>query len=51
MPLISGFSFEAFQSTPPVRGATKAVYLFKVCHNISIHAPRAGGDKRISAFP
>ena len=34
-----------FQSTPPVRGAT-AINLYEdVRLNISIHAPRAGGDK------
>ena len=33
-----------FQSTPPVRGATLQRLRRLQQHNISIHAPRAGGD-------
>ena len=33
-----------FQSTRPVRGATKALCDLGVCVDISIHAPRAGRD-------
>ena len=33
-----------FQSTPPARGATNAVYAKNGCGRISIHAPREGGD-------
>ena len=33
-----------FQSTPPVRGATRKGYKYLQSLNISIHAPRAGGD-------
>ena len=34
-----------FQSTPPVRGATLLHDVCKIHLYISIHAPRAGGDK------
>ena len=34
-----------FQSTPPVRGATRALDAVReIVHGISIHAPREGGD-------
>ena len=34
-----------FQSTPPARGATLSLTnFFTPCYNISIHAPREGGD-------
>ena len=33
-----------FQSTPPVRGATKEARQSDIYTTISIHAPRAGGD-------
>ena len=33
-----------FQSTPPVRGATRRSPCFRRTYGISIHAPRAGGD-------
>ena len=33
-----------FQSTPPVRGATGSASRWQVNADISIHAPRAGGD-------
>ena len=41
-----------FQSTPPVRGATPCRSPPKEATNISIHAPRAGGDwrKRVDYF-
>ena len=35
---------EAFQSTPPARGATARVKRFVAARSVSIHAPRAGGD-------
>ena len=34
----------AFQSTPPVRGATRTLHQRHKALDISIHAPRAGGD-------
>ena len=33
-----------FQSTPPARGATRVLRPDKANQNISIHAPREGGD-------
>ena len=36
--------YYVFQSTPPVRGATDLRDLSSVGNDISIHAPRAGGD-------
>ena len=33
-----------FQSTPPARGATKKKYNDMLSEDISIHAPREGGD-------
>ena len=35
---------QTFQSTPPVRGATASLYSTLTQDDISIHAPRAGGD-------
>ena len=35
----------AFQSTPPVRGATSVLSVRLCAHGISIHAPREGGDR------
>ena len=35
-----------FQSTPPVRGATLLTTENLAQQTISIHAPRAGGDKQ-----
>ena len=40
-----------FQSTPPARGATKLSRLKELYLNISIHAPREGGDCRRPACP
>ena len=37
-------SLYRFQSTPPVRGATMAGKTIQQIREISIHAPRAGGD-------
>ena len=37
-----------FQSTHPVRGATRAAYGGRVFRSISIHAPRAGCDQTAS---
>ena len=34
-----------FQSTPPVRGATRLRLRMGERNNVSIHAPRAGGDR------
>ncbi len=40
---------KAFQSTPPVRGATRIFTLNRVeLQIISIHAPRAGGDGHVA---
>ena len=33
-----------FQSTPPARGATIAVWIPILIYSLSIHAPREGGD-------
>ncbi len=33
-----------FQSTPPARGATTVHYGVELVFDVSIHAPRAGGD-------
>ena len=33
-----------FQSTPPARGATTPINIYKLDILISIHAPREGGD-------
>ena len=43
-----GYLAAAFQSTPPVRGAT--IQICSECgeEHISIHAPRAGGDKNLA---
>ena len=38
-----------FQSTRPVRGATPAEVYCTFSYTISIHAPRAGRDKGLSA--
>jgi len=35
-----------FQSTPPVRGATRGMAERKLRASVSIHAPRAGSDRR-----
>ena len=39
-----------FQSTPPVRGATRDFDILEIGKAISIHAPRAGGDSIVSSF-
>ena len=40
-----------FQSTPPVRGATRRRHAQDTKANqISIHAPRAGGDQHCTSF-
>ena len=40
-----------FQSTPPVRGATSNIIVTPAPASlISIHAPRAGGDSRLSTL-
>ena len=42
------FFIELFQSTPPARGAT-ALRKREILHDaVSIHAPRAGGDRKQS---
>ena len=40
-----GLVYILFQSTPPVRGATDCGDCLYEVWNISIHAPRAGGDQ------
>ena len=42
----SGFRFLRFQSTLPVRGATRVLFWRQRNGDISIHAPRAGSDQR-----
>ena len=37
-----------FQSTPPARGATGAGGALQLCEDISIHAPREGGDSPLA---
>ena len=37
-------SSSGFQSTPPVKAATKSIAVFQETGNISIHAAREGGD-------
>mgnify|MGYP004690195103 CR=1 FL=1 len=49
MTLDCGTEKPSFQSTPPVRGATLSSALSSAFAQISIHAPRAGGDQRIYA--
>ena len=39
-----------FQSTPPARGATLLIYYFSGEIQISIHAPREGGDSKDAQF-
>ena len=41
---------EGFQSTRPMRGATKSSYRFNCWHQISIHAPHAGRDSKTAQF-
>ena len=41
---------EAFQSTPPARGATAGIVGGVVVVMISIHAPREGGDSKDAQF-
>ena len=38
-----------FQSTPPVKAATKGCVVRASANNISIHAAREGGDPQFSA--
>ena len=38
---------DGFQSTPPARGATPIMLAPIALPDISIHAPREGGDSRI----
>ena len=39
-----------FQSTPPARGATTNSLNYQRDDNISIHAPREGGDSKDAQF-
>ena len=39
-----------FQSTPPARGATAGIIGFDRAIDISIHAPREGGDSKDAQF-
>ena len=41
---------EAFQSTHPIRGATRKGGVHVVCHVISIHAPHTGCDGKFDDF-
>ena len=40
----AGFASVGFQSTPPARGATMMANQYIDANDISIHAPREGGD-------
>ena len=40
----SDLTIRQFQSTPPARGATAIIGVFQHVADISIHAPREGGD-------
>ena len=40
------YSLNAFQSTPPVKAATRFGGLLRLSLPISIHAAREGGDRR-----
>ena len=40
-----------FQSTLPVRGATRTATTGEPCRRISIHAPRAGSDRTLFQYP
>ena len=40
----------SFQSTPPARGATIILLSYILIINVSIHAPRTGGDRAASMF-
>ena len=44
-------AFARFQSTPPARGATPPQQLEDRDRQVSIHAPRAGGDRRDASSP
>ena len=46
--ILSDEEFAAFQSTPPVRGATIEQIFISRRTKISIHAPRAGGDNKVT---
>ena len=46
--LLVKLRFSAFQSTRPMRGATLMVEKEVLEINISIHAPHAGRDQRVS---
>ena len=45
---ICSYKYLIFQSTPPVRGATLQKEQTEIAGEISIHAPRAGGDNKPS---
>jgi len=44
MPAVLFQPFGLFQSTLPVKGATRAVFWDRGPHAVSIHAPREGSD-------
>ena len=39
-----------FQSTPPAWGATSQPFGYSFGHEVSIHAPRVGGDAKINTL-
>ena len=41
---------KSFQSTPPARGATEQAGIFGLMFDISIHAPREGGDNEMKEY-
>ena len=43
-------STASFQSTPPARGATCKTEIILHIEQISIHAPREGGDSKDAQF-
>ena len=47
---VNRLGLERFQSTPPARGATRCSGRYPAIQNVSIHAPRAGGDAGIAAL-
>ena len=44
-------TYDMFQSTRPVRGATKRLYTIDGDMFVSIHAPRAGRDRHPRSSP
>ena len=47
---VTGGAYPEFQSTPPARGATEVIAASRNAGDISIHAPREGGDSKDAQF-